>query len=153
MVSDKEVLDNLAKFKHKRIWLEKMKAVSDVILAENTIKQAHDKMKDLIRVRDALSESISREVKFWSDIAHNLGVEIGKLHKLRPDEMSSRILMDGTIIISAGKDESFKMEFKTINEQLVYLVRMARLVGLENGVSVSAGKKTQSEVYNEIAGW
>ncbi len=113
----------------------------------DTIKKKKSKITDL---RDKIGNLAQSMKDVYLQFANLLAVEIGKTHKLSPEELRISILINGNIIIASGKNDSFKLEFENYNKLLEYLLCMVRLSSLEDGYAVASGKKTQAEVYFKI---
>lgn len=107
---------------------------------DNTIKKLRNRIGDISQ----------EKVDLYLQFAVLLGNEIGKLHKLIPEELDIRIMLDGKIVISTGNDKSFRLEFNSFTKQLEYLLCMSRLIGLEDGAAVAYGRKSQVQVYHEV---
>lgn len=112
------------------------------------IEQKDAKITDL---RDKIGNLAQSMKDTYLQFANLLAVEIGKLHKLTPEELEISIMINGDIIIASGKNDSFRLEFKNYNMLLEYLLCMVRLVSIEDGAAVASGEKTQTQVYFEVA--
>lgn len=162
MVSVKELVEQIEKKDYEIISLkERIQLLSQteegiaILTFTDTIQEMVDTIKkkesDIIDLRDKIGNLAQSMKDTYLQFANLLGVEIGKLHKLTPEELTISIMINGNIVIDSGKNASFHLEFKNYNELLEYLLCMVRLVSIEDGAAVASGEKTQAQVYFEVA--
>lgn len=121
-----------------------------MVAVQDLLKQIEQKDNEIKDLRDKVGNLAQSMIDIHLQFANLLAFEIGKLHKLTPDEYEIAIMVNGDIIISSEVRESFRLEFKNYNKLLEYLLCMVRLVSIEDGAAVASGEKTHTQVYYEI---
>ena len=119
-----------------------------MVSVRELLKKIEEKDAIISDLREKIGKLSQSMTDAYLNFAVLLGSEVGRIQRIDPKSLDIRIMLDGKIIIQAGK--AFRLEFTDYNKLLHHLLCMVRLVSIQDGVDVITGKKEQATVYYDM---